>query len=45
MYLCKKKQKIKKYSMRQLVHTMSFINCSIWADEKRMSNSLGDTHI
>lgn len=28
--------------MRKLQHTMSFTNCSIWADEKRMSNSLGD---
>ena len=28
--------------MRQLQHTMSFTNCSIWADEKRMSKSLDD---
>ena len=31
--------------MRQAKHTMSFIICSKWADERSMSNSLGDTHI
>ena len=28
--------------MRQFTHTMSFTICSKWADETRMSNSLGD---
>jgi len=28
--------------MRQTKHTMSFIICSKWADERAMSKSLGD---
>ena len=31
--------------MRQQKHTMSFIICSIWADEKRMSICLEDTDV
>jgi len=31
--------------MRQLVHTMSFIICSKWADERSMSIGLDDTDV
>ena len=31
--------------MKQLVHTMSLIICSKWADERAMSDSLEDTDV
>ena len=31
--------------MRQITHTMSFIICSKWADERAMSDSLEDTDV
>jgi hypothetical protein len=37
--------KLKKNSMRQFTHTMSFTICSKWADERAMSNSLDDTDV
>jgi hypothetical protein len=44
MYLCKKKEKIKQNSMRQLIHTTSPMNQQNW-NEGSMSICLDDTDV